>query len=175
MRTKSCLTLKRVQVWGTKQSLQQLSLEAFLRMDKERPFNFKLLVPPRICPGQVSAVKPQEITDDSCGFVQPLQTVSKSFDKESKMPFPATSMVTPSKSTRQDAARKIAVMPMEKEETTTMRSSQLYSRLFEEAEKIKCWKAKMELEIGQNDRKLQENKRTIENQRKAIQELQVKK
>ncbi|KAJ8367657.1 hypothetical protein AAFF_G00313870 [Aldrovandia affinis] len=87
------------------------------------------------------------------------------------MPFPATSMVAPSKSTRQDAAKKIAVMPMEKEETT-LRSCQLYSRLFEEAEKIKYWKANIDMEVVQKDIKLQENKRTIENQRKAILELQ---
>uniref|UniRef100_A0A8C9R3L6 Uncharacterized protein n=1 Tax=Scleropages formosus TaxID=113540 RepID=A0A8C9R3L6_SCLFO len=31
-------------------------------MEKERGFNFKLLVPPRISTGQVSAVKPQEVT-----------------------------------------------------------------------------------------------------------------
>ncbi|KAJ8360362.1 hypothetical protein SKAU_G00168870 [Synaphobranchus kaupii] len=140
-------------------------------MERERAFNFKLFVPPRISPGQVSAVKPQEITEDSCAFMQPLQTQSKPFEKESNMPFPAASMVAPSKSTRQDTTKKIAVMPMEKEETT-LRSSQLYSKLFEEAEKIKCWKVKMDMEIGQKDRRLQDNKRTIENQRKAIQELQ---
>ncbi|XP_035242724.1 synaptonemal complex protein 1 isoform X2 [Anguilla anguilla] len=140
-------------------------------MERDRAFNFKLLVPPRISPGQVSAVKPQEITEDSGAFMQPVQSFNKPFEKESNMPFPAASMVAPSKSTRQDTAKKIAVMPMEKEEPT-FRSSQLYSKLFEEAEKIKCWKTKMDMEIVQKDRKLQDNKRTIENQRKAIQELQ---
>ncbi|XP_036386669.1 synaptonemal complex protein 1 [Megalops cyprinoides] len=140
-------------------------------MERERAFNFKLLVPPRISSGQVSAVKPQEITEDSCGFIQPVRTLSKSFDKEAIMPFPATTMVMPSKSTRTDGAKKIAVTPMEKEETP-LRSSQLYSKLFEEAEKIKNWKVKMDLDIAQKERKLQESRRTIENQRKAIQELQ---
>lgn len=55
----------------------------------------------------------------------------------------------------------------------SLRSSQLYSKLFEEAEKIKAWKLKMDYDILQKDRNLQENKRTIETQRKAIQELQV--
>lgn len=56
---------------------------------------------------------------------------------------------------------------------TPLRSSQLYSKLFEEAEKIKAWKLKMDYDISQKDRKLQENSRTIETQRKAIKELQV--
>lgn len=56
---------------------------------------------------------------------------------------------------------------------TPLRSSQLYSKLFEEAEKIKAWKLKIDYDISQKDRKLQENRRTIETQRKAIQELQV--
>ncbi|XP_062401680.1 synaptonemal complex protein 1-like [Sardina pilchardus] len=70
-----------------------------------------------------------------------------------------------------DVSKKIAVMPMEKEEMP-VKSSQLYSKLFEEAEKIKNWKSKLDSEVSQKDRKLQENKRTIETQRKAIQELQ---
>ncbi|KAI5109142.1 synaptonemal complex protein 1 [Silurus meridionalis] len=53
-----------------------------------------------------------------------------------------------------------------------LRSSQVYSKLFEEAEKIKAWKLKMDYDISQKDRKLQENRKTIETQRKAIQELQ---
>lgn len=56
-----------------------------------------------------------------------------------------------------------------------VKSGQLYSQLFEEAERIKCWKSKLDSEVSQKDRKLQENKRTIETQRKAIQELQVNK
>ncbi len=56
---------------------------------------------------------------------------------------------------------------------TSLRSSQLYSRLLDEAEKIKLWKFKIDSEISQKDRKLQENRKTIETQRKAIQELQV--
>lgn len=39
-------------------------------MERERGFNFRLLVPPRSNAGQVSAVRPQDIFDDngSCGF-----------------------------------------------------------------------------------------------------------
>lgn len=50
---------------------------------------------------------------------------------------------------------------------------QLYSKLFDEVEKIKCWKIKVYSESVEKERRLQDNKRTIETQRKAIQELQV--
>nr|CBN80756.1 Synaptonemal complex protein 1 [Dicentrarchus labrax] len=49
---------------------------------------------------------------------------------------------------------------------------QLYSKLFDEVEKIKCWKVEVDTDTVQKERRLQENKRTIETQRKAIQELQ---
>uniref|UniRef100_A0A3B4VHL1 Synaptonemal complex protein 1 n=1 Tax=Seriola dumerili TaxID=41447 RepID=A0A3B4VHL1_SERDU len=49
---------------------------------------------------------------------------------------------------------------------------QLCSKLFEEVEKMKCWKVKVDSDTVQKERRLQENKRTIETQRKAIQELQ---
>ena len=45
--------------------------------------------------------------------------------------------------------------------------------LFDEVGKIKSWKAKVDSETVKNDRRLQENKRVIETQRKAIQDLQV--
>lgn len=51
---------------------------------------------------------------------------------------------------------------------------ELYSKLFDEIEKIKFWKVKVESETMQQERKLQESKITIETQRKAIQELQVR-
>lgn len=50
---------------------------------------------------------------------------------------------------------------------------QLFTKLFDEVEKIKCWKVQTDSDIVQKERRLQENKRTIESQRKAIQELQV--
>ncbi|XP_038676774.1 synaptonemal complex protein 1 isoform X3 [Scyliorhinus canicula] len=50
--------------------------------------------------------------------------------------------------------------------------SQLYTKLFHEAEKIKRWKLVMDNELWQKDKRLQENKQTIEVQRKAIQEQQ---
>ncbi|XP_043931975.1 synaptonemal complex protein 1-like [Protopterus annectens] len=49
----------------------------------------------------------------------------------------------------------------------------LYSRLYEEADKIKRWKMIIDTDNRQKEKKLQENKRTMEAQRKAIQELQL--
>ncbi|XP_056126324.1 synaptonemal complex protein 1 isoform X2 [Rhinichthys klamathensis goyatoka] len=89
---------------------------------------------------------------------------------ETSLPFPSK-MVLPTKASRPEGMKKVAVMPMEKDETS-LRSSQLYSRLLDEAEKIKMWKFNVDSEISQKDRKLQENRKTIDTQRKAIQELQ---
>uniref|UniRef100_A0A665T523 Synaptonemal complex protein 1 n=1 Tax=Echeneis naucrates TaxID=173247 RepID=A0A665T523_ECHNA len=50
--------------------------------------------------------------------------------------------------------------------------AQLCSKLFDEVEKIKFWKVKVDSDIALKERGLQDNKRTIETQRKAIQELQ---
>ncbi|XP_063071774.1 synaptonemal complex protein 1 [Engraulis encrasicolus] len=126
-------------------------------------FNFRLLVPPRANAGQVSAVKPRDVFDK--GY-------SKCFE-ETSLPFANSGLpvTLPTKTNKPDISRKMAVMPMEKEETLA-KPSQLYSKLFEEAEKIKCWKSKLDSDISQKERKLHENKRTIETQRKAIQELQ---
>lgn len=51
--------------------------------------------------------------------------------------------------------------------------NELYSKLYKEAEKIKRWKLTVESELKQKERKLQENRKIIEAQRKAIQELQA--
>lgn len=45
--------------------------------------------------------------------------------------------------------------------------------LFDEVDKIKSWKAKMDSETVKKEHRLQDNRRVIETQRKAIQELQV--
>ncbi|XP_029429580.1 synaptonemal complex protein 1 isoform X2 [Rhinatrema bivittatum] len=49
---------------------------------------------------------------------------------------------------------------------------QLYSKLYNEAEKIKRWKQSVESEMKQKEKKIQDYKKTIDAQRKAIQELQ---
>ncbi|XP_043098901.1 synaptonemal complex protein 1 [Puntigrus tetrazona] len=138
----------------------------------QKPFNFKLLVPSRAHLNQVSAAKPQETSlfEENSFFSPSNQSYNRCSDMETSLPFPSK-MVLPTKTSRTEGMKKAAVMPMEKEETS-LRSSQLYSRLLDEAEKIKLWKFKIDSEISQNDRKLQENRKTIETQRKAIQELQ---
>ncbi|KAK6327057.1 hypothetical protein J4Q44_G00027020 [Coregonus suidteri] len=144
-------------------------------MERERGFNFKLLVPPRVnpLPGQVSTVKPQETVEDRGCFMQTLQQgYNKCLDKESNMPFPSMNTVVPTKSTRSEDVFKMKVVPPMENEETNFKPSQLYSKLFEEVQKVKYWKVKVDSEAVQKDRKLQENKRTIETQRKAIQELQ---
>ena len=45
------------------------------RMERERAFNFKLLVPPRVSFGQVSAVRPQEAVEKCGEFMDTLQQV----------------------------------------------------------------------------------------------------
>ncbi|XP_028261360.1 synaptonemal complex protein 1 isoform X2 [Parambassis ranga] len=134
-------------------------------MDRDRGFNFKLLVPPRVKSGQISAVRPQEKAADSCvDFMNMLQQSQT----EQSMAVPP---VLPTKPTRQDFTRMKVVQPMEKDENICS-MGQLYTKLFDEVEKMQCWKAKVDSDTAQKERKLQDNKRTMETQRKAIQELQ---
>ncbi|KAK3556971.1 hypothetical protein QTP70_022315 [Hemibagrus guttatus] len=136
----------------------------------EKAFNFKLLVPPRHKLGLVSAVKPQDtgLNEDNRSFTAPVKSLNKCFEKET---ISNSKMVLPTESPRPEITKMSAVMPIEKE-GPPLRSSQLYYKLFEEAEKIKAWKLKMDYDMSEKDRNLQENRRTIETQRKAIQELQ---
>lgn len=53
------------------------------------------------------------------------------------------------------------------------RSVQLFSKMFDEVEKIRCWKVQTDSDVTEKERKLQENKRVIESQSRTIQELQV--
>ncbi|NWW68557.1 SYCP1 protein, partial [Ifrita kowaldi] len=55
----------------------------------------------------------------------------------------------------------------------TEKTNELFSKLYKEAEKIKQWKLTVESELNQKERKLQENTKIIEAQKKAIQELQA--
>uniref|UniRef100_A0A667WJJ8 Synaptonemal complex protein 1 n=1 Tax=Myripristis murdjan TaxID=586833 RepID=A0A667WJJ8_9TELE len=128
-------------------------------MDRDKGFNFKLLVPPRVNSGHVFAVRPQEIIED-CGasMLTKQQGYSKCFNKENSIPFSNTNMVI--------YEFKISSLPV------IVNPVQLYSNLLDEVDKIKSWKVKVDSETVQRERKLQENKKTIETQRKAIQELQ---
>ncbi|XP_075997042.1 synaptonemal complex protein 1 [Genypterus blacodes] len=144
-------------------------------MDRGRGFNFKLLVPPRINGGQVSAIRSQENVGDCSGLKPAVQQDnSKYFDKEPCKPFTKTNLAVTSSPLSQDLPKMKVVPPMEKEggRENSWRPGETFFKLYEEIEKIRCWKIKAETDNAQRERKLQENKRTIETQRKAIQELQ---
>ncbi|XP_039391735.1 synaptonemal complex protein 1 isoform X2 [Mauremys reevesii] len=135
-------------------------------MEKEKPF--KLFVPPRLSSSQVSAVKPQASArdDGSC------QVFNKCTEAYFSLPFVMTNTPSHGEVTDPDpVSQKIKFLPgVEEENIETMH--ELYSKLYKEAEKIKRWKVTVESELKQKEKKLQENKKIIEAQRKAIQELQ---
>ncbi|XP_077385305.1 synaptonemal complex protein 1 isoform X2 [Festucalex cinctus] len=136
-------------------------------MENGRRFNLKLLVPPWVNnnSSQVSAVKPQESFENRAELGH-----SKYFGKKQNMPALNKCAVTSTKPTTQGCL-KMTVAPTEKEESDST-PGHLCSKMFDEVEKIKCWKAKVGCDAAESERKLQENKTTIETQRKAIQELQ---
>ena len=53
------------------------------------------------------------------------------------------------------------------------RLTSLHSRLHQEADKIRKWKLQTEIDQKQKDRQLRESEETIEQQRKAVVDLQV--
>uniref|UniRef100_A0A3Q3W1S5 Uncharacterized protein n=1 Tax=Mola mola TaxID=94237 RepID=A0A3Q3W1S5_MOLML len=113
-------------------------------MESDRGFNFKLLIPSKMNNGQVSAVRLQDNDENYGNFMNTFVTL-------------------PGKSMLHDVNKK-----MEHSQQLII----LFSKLFDEVEKIKCWKVQLDSDAVQNERRLQENKRTIETQRKVIQELQ---
>ncbi|CAJ1050272.1 synaptonemal complex protein 1 isoform X2 [Xyrichtys novacula] len=146
---------------------------AQVRMERDRSFNFKLSLPTWAKKGQISAVRPQEIVEN-CGDLKNSseQGYTKGFDKEQSMSF--ANVAAPAKPTRQvsqDISKTKVVPPMEKDENSH-NPGQLCTKLFDEVEKLKFWKIKADSDALQKERRLQENKKTIETQRKAIQELQ---
>ncbi|NXX11415.1 SYCP1 protein, partial [Podargus strigoides] len=135
-------------------------------MEKEKPF--KLFVPPRLSGGQVSAVKPQTNTR-ATGLCQGF---NKCPDDDFNVPFV---MSTPNHGeiTDSDPISQQVKLCSEVDEENIEKMNELYSKLYKEAEKIKRWKLTVESELKQKERKLQENRKIIEAQRKAIQELQA--
>ncbi|KAM6236914.1 synaptonemal complex protein 1 [Porphyrio hochstetteri] len=134
-------------------------------MEKEKPF--KLFVPPRLSGGQVSAVKPQtsaRATGLGKGF-------NKCPDDDINLPF-VMSTLNRGENTDSDAISHQVKLCSEVDEENIETMNELYSKLYKEAEKIKWWKLTVESELKQKERKLQENRKIIEAQRKAIQELQ---
>uniref|UniRef100_A0A8C3BJ99 Synaptonemal complex protein 1 n=1 Tax=Cairina moschata TaxID=8855 RepID=A0A8C3BJ99_CAIMO len=135
-------------------------------MEKGKPF--KLFVPPRLSSGQVSAVKPQS----SARAAGLCQGFNKCPDDDFNSPFVMTSTLNHDEITDSDAISQQVKLCPEIDEENIETMNELYSKLYKEAEKIKRWKLTVESELNQKERKLQENRKIIEAQRKAIQELQ---
>ncbi|NXK72056.1 SYCP1 protein, partial [Amazona guildingii] len=135
-------------------------------MEKEKPF--KLFVPPRLSSGQVSAVKPQA----SARATGLCQGFNKCPDDDFNLPF-VMSAPNRGEITDSDAISQEVKLGSEVDEENVETVNELYSKLYKEAEKIKQWKLTVESELKQKERKLQENRKIIEAQRKAIQELQA--
>ncbi|KAM6994032.1 synaptonemal complex protein 1-like [Passerculus sandwichensis] len=108
----------------------------------EKENRFKLFMPPRLSAGQVSAGRSQD-TNSLINHWEVRNTISQQVKLCSEV---------------------------DEENPETM--NDLFSKLYKEAEKIKQWKLTVETELNQKERKLQENRKIIEAQNKAIQELQ---
>ncbi|XP_043859481.1 synaptonemal complex protein 1 [Dromiciops gliroides] len=152
-------------------------------MEKEKPF--KLFVPPRLSSSQVSAVKPQTVGGDPNFF----KGFNKSVEDDFGLPFGITKPSKRGENIDSDPVlQKVNFLSMIEEVGTEHPNfleelknpqfetsepiSRVYSKLYKEAEKIKKWKVNIEFELNQKEKKLQENRKIIEAQRKAIQELQ---
>ncbi|XP_065783299.1 synaptonemal complex protein 1 isoform X2 [Muntiacus reevesi] len=153
-------------------------------MEKQKPF--KLFVPPRLSSSQVSAVKPQTSGGDSNFF----KGFNKCVEDDFGFPFAVTNVSKNGENIDSDPAlQKVNFLPMleqtdnsdcchyqeglkDSDFENSEPMSRLYSKLYKEAEKIKKWKVNVESELKHKENKLQENRKIIEAQRKAIQELQ---
>ncbi|XP_011364935.1 synaptonemal complex protein 1 isoform X2 [Pteropus vampyrus] len=153
-------------------------------MDMQKPLS--LYMPPRLSSSQVSAVKPQTLGGDS-NFNK---SFSQCIEDDFSFPFAMTNLSKDEKNIDSDPAlQKVNILPMleqvdssdschsqeglkESDFENSEPMSKLYSKLYKEAEKIKKWKVDVESELKQKENKLQENRKIIEAQRKAIQELQ---
>ncbi|XP_032271568.1 synaptonemal complex protein 1 [Phoca vitulina] len=153
-------------------------------MEKQKPF--KLFVPPRLSSSQVSAVRPQSLGGDSNFF----KSFNKYIEDDFSFPFAMTNLSKNGENIDSDPAlQKVKFLPMleqvdnsdscpyqeglkDSDFENSEPMSRLYSKLYKEAEKIKKWKVSVESELKQKENKLQENRKIIEAQRKAIQELQ---
>ncbi|XP_006865931.1 PREDICTED: synaptonemal complex protein 1 [Chrysochloris asiatica] len=153
-------------------------------MEKQKPF--KLFVPPRLSSSQVSAVKPQTLGGDSNFY----KNFNKCIEDDFGLPFAMTNLSKNGENVDSDPAlQKVNFLPMleqvgisdgchyqeglkDSDSENSEPMSRLYSKLYKEAEKIKKWKVNVESEMKQKENKLQENRKIIEAQRKAIQELQ---
>uniref|UniRef100_A0A452FBQ9 Synaptonemal complex protein 1 n=1 Tax=Capra hircus TaxID=9925 RepID=A0A452FBQ9_CAPHI len=135
-------------------------------MEKQKPF--KLFVPPRLSSSQVSAVKPQTSGGDSNFFKS---SVFNCYYLETSEIFSHRINLFIFQTDNSDSCHyQEGLKDSDFENSEPM--SRLYSKLYKEAEKIKKWKVNVESELKHKENKLQENRKIIEAQRKAIQELQ---
>ncbi|KAK2106774.1 Synaptonemal complex protein 1 [Saguinus oedipus] len=133
----------------------------------ENQKHFTLFIPPRLTSSQVSAVKPQTLGGDSTFF----KSFNKCTEDDFEFPFAMTNLSKNGENIDSDPAlQKVNFLPMLEQKSESL--SRVYSKLYKEAEKIKQWKISTEAELRQKENKLQENRKIIEAQRKAIQELQ---
>ncbi|XP_058717431.1 synaptonemal complex protein 1-like [Poecile atricapillus] len=122
-------------------------------MEKENRFH--LFIPQRRNAGQVSAGRGQGS--------------NKCSDDDFKLP---SNMSNRGEITDSDTISQQVKLCSEVDEESTETMNELFSKLYKEAEKIKQWELTVESELNQKERKLQENRKIIEAQNKAIQELQ---
>ncbi|KGL96116.1 Synaptonemal complex protein 1, partial [Charadrius vociferus] len=101
------------------------------------------------------------------------QGFNKCSDDDFNLPFVMMSTPNRGEITDSDAISQQVKLCSEVDEENVETMNELYSKLYKEAEKIKRWKLSVESELKQKERKLQENRKIIEAQRKAIQELQA--
>ncbi|XP_059340620.1 synaptonemal complex protein 1-like [Ammospiza nelsoni] len=132
-------------------------------MEKEN--RFKLFMPPRLSAGQVSAGRSQVSARPRGRCAGP----GKCPVDEFKLPFDVSSR---GEITDSDTISQQVKLCSEVDEENPETTNELFSKLYKEAEKIKQWKLTVETELNQKERKLQENRKIIEAQKKAIQELQ---
>ncbi|KAM5256069.1 synaptonemal complex protein 1 [Ctenodactylus gundi] len=153
-------------------------------MEKQKPFT--LFVPPRLSSSLVSAVKPQtsagdshffksfnKCIEDDFGFPFALTTLSKNGENlDSDPALPKLNFLPTLEQADNSGGNHYEEEPKDSDCESSEPVSRMYSKLYKEAKKIKKWKVNVEAELKQKENKLQENKKTIEAQRKAIQELQ---
>ncbi|XP_058717388.1 synaptonemal complex protein 1-like [Poecile atricapillus] len=132
-------------------------------MEKEKRFH--LFIPQRRNAGQVSAGRGQ-VSAGPRGLVQ---GSNKCSDDDFKLP---SNMSNRGEITDSDTISQQVKLCSEVDEESTETMNELFSKLYKEAEKIKQWELTVESELNQKERKLQENRKIIEAQNKAIQELQ---
>ncbi|XP_016160864.1 PREDICTED: synaptonemal complex protein 1 isoform X2 [Ficedula albicollis] len=123
----------------------------------EKDNRFKLFIPPRLSAGQWSMGRTQ-------GF-------NKCSDDDFKLPFDVSNR---GEITDLDIFSQQVKLCSEVHEENTETRTDSFSKLYKEAEKIKEWKVTMESELNQKEREHQEDRKIIEAQNKAIQDLQSK-